>query len=177
MKIQELIEKIKNDKKLLIIILIGLAGAVMLVFSETASDTPQNTEKETTSVSAMSTTTDIETLLEEKLVSIISQVKGAGKTSAVVSVNSSGEYVYAQNTKDESDGNSSSRDSEIVIYESQNGVDSGLVLSIRSPDIIGVAVVCEGGESSVVKAEITKLITSLFGIGSDRVYVGSKSVY
>jgi hypothetical protein len=29
LKIQELIEKIKNDKKLLIIILIGLAGAVI----------------------------------------------------------------------------------------------------------------------------------------------------
>lgn len=177
MKIQELIEKIKNDKKLLIIILIGLAGAVMLVFSGTGETSADAEIQETTTISAMCTTTDIETLLEEKLVSIISQVKGAGKTSVVVTVNSSGEYVYAENTKNKTDDNSSSHDSEIVIYESQNGVDSGLVLSIRSPDILGVAVVCEGGESSVVKAEITKLITSLFGIGSDRVYVGSKSVY
>ena len=177
MKMQELIEKIKNDKKLLIIICIGFVGAVMLVFSETGNLSSEAEMKETTTVSAMCTTTDIETMLEEKLESIISQVKGAGKTSAIVTVGSSGEYVYAENTKNESDGNSSSHDSEIVIYESQNGVDSGLVLSIRSPDIIGVAVVCEGGESSVVKAEITKLITSLFGIGSDRVYVGSKSVY
>ena len=174
---KELIEKIKNDKKLLIIILVGLAGAVMLVFSETASTASDDEIKETTTVSAICTITDIETMLEEKLVAIITQIKGAGKTSAVVTVNSSGEYVYAQNTKKESDDNSSSHDSEIVIYESQNGVDSGLVLCIRSPDILGVAVVCEGGESSVVKAEITKLITSLFGIGSDRVYVGSKSAY
>ena len=177
MKMQELIEKIKNDKKLLIIILIGLAGAVMLVFSETGDSLSDSEITETTTVSAMCATTDIESVLEEKLESIISQVKGAGKTSVTVTVNSSGEYVYAENTKKESDGNSSSHDSEIVIYKSQSGIDSGLVLSIRSPDILGVAVVCEGGESSVVKAEITKLITSLFGIGSDRVYVGSKSVY
>ena len=69
-----------------------------------------------------------------------------------------------------------SEDSEIVIYESQNGVDEGLVISIKSPDVIGVAIVCEGGESSVVKAEITKLVTSLFGIGADRVYVGNKVI-
>ena len=84
--------------------------------------------------------------------------------------------MYAENIKKENDSNSVSEDSEIVVYESQNGADAGLVVSIRSPDIIGVAIICEGGESSVVKAEITKLVTSLFGIGSDRVYVGNKAV-
>lgn len=169
-------DRIRQDKKLLIVVIIGLVGAVMLIF--VGSDTEKETfddVSETTTKTSISSTSDIEKVLEEKLISIISQVKGAGKASAVVTVGSSGEYVYAENVKKESDSNSMSQDSEIVIYESQNGVDSGLVISIKGPDIIGVAIVCEGGESSVVKAEITKLVTSLFGIGSDRVYVGSKA--
>lgn len=175
--IQNVLEKIRQDKKLLIVMLIGLLGAIMLIFlgndsGEKTPDAPAQENKDCT----VSSTADIEKLLEEKLVNIISQVKGAGKVSAVVSVGSSGEYVYAENTKKENDNDSSSQDSEIVIYESQNGADAGLIISVKSPDIIGVAIVCEGGESSVVKAEIKNLVTSLFGIGSDRVYVGSKAV-
>lgn len=177
MTLQSVIEKIRMDKKLLIVMLIGLSGAIMLIFTGTETGKqPVSEEKETTTNAVVSSASDIESLLEDKLVSIVSQVKGAGKTKAVVTVGSAGEYVYAANTKRESDSKSVSEDREIVIYESENGVDSGLVISIRGPDIIGVAIVCEGGESAVVKSEITKLVTSLFGIGSDRVYVGSKTI-
>lgn len=160
----------------MIVLFVGFAGVLMLIFMSSDSETKPLTEKnETQTTSAVSSASDIENLLEKKLVEIVSQVKGAGKVSAVVTVGSSGEYVYAKNLKKENDSDSMSEDSEIVIYESQNGTDSGLVISIKSPDVIGVAIVCEGGESSVVKAEITKLVTSLFGIGSDRVYVGNKA--
>ena len=36
----------------------------------------------------------------------------------------------------------------------------------------GVAVVCEGGESAAVQAEISALVGALLGIGSHRIYVG-----
>ena len=177
MEIQNLIDKIRRDKKLIIVFFTGFVGVLMLVFMNNTSETKPLADKtETQTMSALSSTTDIEEMLEKKLVDIISQVKGAGKVRAVVTVGSSGEYVYAENTKKENDSDSMSEDSEIVIYESQNGADAGLVISIKSPSVIGVAIVCEGGESSVVKAEITKLVTSLFGIGSDRVYVGNKAV-
>ena len=177
MTVQRFMEKMHQDKKLLIVILIGLIGSVMLIFTGSGSDKQSfyQEQEQTTAIAAV-TTSDIETALEEKLISVISQIKGAGKTDAVVSVGSVGEYVYAENTKKESDSKSVSEDSEIVIYESQNGADSGLVVSIKSPEINGVAIICEGGDSSVVKSEITKLVTSLFGIGSDRVYVGSKAI-
>lgn len=174
---QNLIDKIRQDKKLTIVLLIGFVGVLMLVFVRSDSEIKTSAEKSETATTAITYSTyDIEKIFEKKLTEIISQVNGAGKTSAVVSVASSGEYVYAKNTKKENDKDSTSEDSEIVIYESQNGADEGLVISIKSPDVIGVAIVCEGGESSVVKAEITKLVTSLFGIGADRVYVGNKAV-
>ena len=173
---QNLIDKIRQDKKLTIVLLIGVVGVIMLIFVRSDSETKTSPEKSEMTTAATYSTYDIEKIFENKLTEIISQINGAGKTSVVVSVASSGEYVYAKNIKTESDNDSMSEDSEIVIYESQNGVDEGLVISIKSPDVIGVAIVCEGGESSVVKAEITKLVTSLFGIGADRVYVGNKVI-
>ena len=173
---QNLIDKIRQDKKLTIVLLIGVVGVVMLIFVRSDSETKTSPEKSEMTTAATYSTYDIEKIFENKLTEIISQINGAGKTSVVVSVASSGEYVYAKNIKMENDNDSMSEDSEIVIYESQNGADEGLVISIKSPDVIGVAIVCEGGESSVVKAEITKLVTSLFGIGADRVYVGNKVI-
>ena len=173
---QNLIDKIRQDKKLTIVLLIGVVGVVMLIFVRSDSETKTSPEKSEMTTAATYSTYDIEKIFENKLTEIISQINGAGKTSVVVSVASSGEYVYAKNIKTENDNDSMSEDSEIVIYESQNGADEGLVISIKSPDVIGVAIVCEGGESSVVKAEITKLVTSLFGIGADRVYVGNKVI-
>lgn len=173
---ENLFEKLKSDKKLLVVVLIGFIGTLILIFlgsQDENSSIQESQEAQTTSVFTASD--EIETILEKKVVNIVSQVKGAGKVSAVVSVGSTGEYVYAENTKSESGNDSLSEDSEIVIYETQDGSDSGLVVSIRNPEIIGVAIVCEGGGSSVIKAEVTKLVTSLFGIGSDRVYVGCKA--
>lgn len=178
-KFAELFEKFKQEKKLLIVFAIGVLGMILLAvssLSESFADPKQAATPDPEKDQVQNyTTADIEELLEERLERIAAQVRGAGNVSAMVTVSSSGEYVFAENKKSESDGDSASEDKEIVLYESSGGSDSGLVVSIRSPDIAGVVILCEGGGSAVVRAEITKLVTSLFGIGSDRVYVGEKA--
>ena len=74
----------------------------MLVFTGSGSDKQSFAdEQETTTAVSVTSTSDIETALEEKLISVISQIKGAGKTDAVVAVGSAGEYIYAENVKKE----------------------------------------------------------------------------
>ncbi len=172
----EIIELIKKDKKLIVIVAVGLAG-VFLLICLSDDGVNENSQQITESISTYvcSSSAEIESMLEKKLETIISQVKGAGKITATVTVESSGEYLYAENIKEDYDSDSQSKDCEVVIYENQNGADSGLIIGVKNPEIIGVAVVCEGGDSSVVRSEITNLITSLFGIGADRVYVGTKA--
>lgn len=176
MNIKELSEKQKNDKKSAFIILAGILGFFLLVLSNFfTSDSINTTEDNVNSnTTAVMTIEQIESNLEERLCETISQISGVGKVSVMVSISSAGEYIYAKNNKSQNDSDSSSMENEIVIYDSGDG-DSGLVVSIKSPDVLGVVVVCEGGGSAVIKAEITQLVTSLFGIGSDRVYVGAKA--
>ncbi len=183
MKAKEIFEKVKGDKKLLIIAAAGFIGIIMLVLGGFSERNNAVSHKENADINSVNgaenektlTASDIEDFLEKKLTAIISDVSGAGKVNVMVTVGSSGEYIYAENSKTKNDSDSSSKDSEIVIYESADKGDNGLVISVKSPEILGVAVLCEGGESSVVKSEIVKLVTSLFGIGSDRVYVGRKA--
>ena len=54
------------------------------------------------------------------------------------------------------------RAEEYVIIE-QDGEDSGLIIKTLMPVYRGVAVSCEGGGSSVVKNEVTKLVTAALG--------------
>lgn len=177
-KLTELFEKLKKDKKSAIVILVGIAGIFFIALSNFFADESINSNVDTLSdnsqTEAVLTVEQIEEHLEKRLEKTIKQIKGAGETTVMVSVSSSAEYVYAKNDKTETDSDSSSVENEIVICEDGDN-NSGLVISINSPDVLGVVVICQGGGSAVIKSEITQLIKSLFGIGSDRVYVGTKN--
>ena len=175
MNYKAITEKIKvliSDKKIsAILVLIVLVIIILLInTTEDKTNLPENTET-TTAISVLSIT-DIQSEIENRLEEMIRTVHGAGNVRVMVSLSSSGEYIYAENSRKENNGEKQMQDNEIVIYESDNGNDEGLIVSVKSPEISGVAVVCDGGNSSVVRAEITELVTSLFGIGADRVYVG-----
>lgn len=176
MNISDIFSSIKKDKKTLMIILIGIVGIIFLIISNysVSDNIDSNEDNISDNVTHTVSVDEIEQKLENRLIQLISSVKGVGNVHVMVTVASAGEYVYAENKQYNSDSDSSSSDTEIVIYE-QNDTETGLIISIRSPDVLGVAIVCEGGDSSVVRSEITDLVTSLFGIGSDRVYVGSES--
>lgn len=176
MKMEEFVGKLKNDKKMIVVVCIGIIGVLILMFlgNDSTSDNENEVGGEETTISNVSSIDDIENKLETKLTEIISEIEGVGEVSVVVTVASSDSYIFAENVKSDNDSDSFSSDREIIIYQGKDG-DDGLKIGIRSPDVLGVAVVCQGAASSVVKSEITGLVTSLFGIGSDRVYVGNMS--
>ena len=176
MKMEEFVGKLKNDKKMIVVVCIGIIGVLILMFlgNDSTSDNENDVGGEETTTSNVSSIDDIENKLETKLTEIISEIEGVGEVRVVVTVASSDSYIFAENIKSDNDTDSFSSDREIIIYKGKDG-DDGLKIGIRSPDVLGVAVVCQGATSSVVKSEITGLVTSLFGIGSDRVYVGNMS--
>lgn len=168
-------DKLKKDKKLIAVMAVGLAGALILMFGGMKTEKTPSEEVTKEAETAAVSLDEAEKLLEEKLRTLISTVQGAGSVSVMVTVESAGEYVYAENKKSEGGSGASSDENEYVIYESSEGINSGLVLCIKSPKVTGVAVICDGGDSAVIKSEITGLVTSLFGIGANQVYVGKKS--
>ena len=41
----------------------------------------------------------------------------------------------------------------------------------RPPEVLGVTVVCDGGDNATVRARLTEMLSALFGIGSNRIAV------
>ncbi len=165
-----------QDKKILILVSVAIICVLMLAVFGYVEDEKTQTQQEKTDENTISDININERKeLENRLKNIISKMEGVENVAVMVVLNSTGENVYATNSKSEKNGDKNSKDSEIVLHQNNDGNDEGLIVSVKSPQISGVAVVCDGGKSSIVKAEITKLITNLFGIGADRVYVGCYS--
>ena len=93
---------------------------------------------------------------------LISRVEGTGKTAVMVTLESGSESIYATDT--DSDGSSTH------VLLGSGGAD-GLVETVETPRVLGVAVVCEGGGSAAVQSRVTALVQALTGIGTNHITV------
>lgn len=151
-----------------------LGGAVFLLLSEAGNgvrkpDSHQVTQSVTQSVQGYAET------LETRLISIISSIEGAGATKVMVTLESSSEDIYLHNydygeNADSAGKNSFERKDEYVIVDGGSG-EQGIVVKVAQPKVRGVAVVCEGGGSDIVREQITEAVTALLDISSARVSV------
>lgn len=91
------------------------------------------------------TAENYQNVLETELEAMVENVSGAGESKIMLTLDNSYEYVY---------------------------LDDGETLrKINEPEIRGVVVACEGGESAVVKEEVCKLLTTVLGVSSTKVYI------
>ena len=89
------------------------------------------------------------------------------------------EEPYSKSSVTEEDGDGGSRDTDevsqdynVIYSEGSDGTTIPFVISENSPQIEGVAVVAQGGDSAVVKEKITGIIKALFGIEINKIAVG-----
>lgn len=178
--LNKLFIKIKQDKKLALILILAAAGSLLLVISELIPDA-KNAKKEMISGENDVYLTEYRTALEDSLERMISEIAGAGKCRVMITLDCSVEKVYAQNISFESDlyegKNKQSDIKEYVILKSGTSAEGGLLVSVIEPRVRGVAVVCEGGDSYLIKTAITDAVTSLFSIGGNKVSVAKMKTY
>ena len=163
--VEKILKKIKRDRKLAIIICVGLAGIILLTLSELMP--PKNkTEEKTSEKSETDIRDSYEEDIEKRLTSIVSAIDGAGRTQVMVTLASGDENVYAVKEKS-SDG---SREREYIVIDSDDN-ESGLLLKVIEPEIRGVAFVCEGADSAKVRQEIVSSVSAVLGISTNRISI------
>ena len=176
--IKETVEKISAksclNKKLLLIVLMLVSGIVMLLASELRNN-EKTVSSELTQPTSVSDMQEYSEKLEQRLMSIISSIEGAGATRVMVTLESGGEDIYLHDSdygeNAASDGkNSFERKDEYIIIDGSSG-EQGIIVRRAEPRVRGVAVVCEGGGSETVRAQITEAVTALLDISSARVSV------
>ncbi len=170
--VKKLIKKISEgtqlSKKRLFAVAFLLIGAVALILSEITKSEPI-ADAVTTTVAAYSAD-DYVSELENRLTSIISSIEGAGETKVMITLESGSEeiylhdYDYGENI-DPNGKNIVERKDEYVIIDGESG-EKGIVVKIAEPKIRGVAVVCKGGDSDIVRVRIIEAVTALLDISA-----------
>lgn len=164
-KIKSYVEKFKQSKhKERLLIVACIFGVVLILLSEI---------KLPATASKKSAQTDYQqyiSILEDKTESIISSIDGVGKCKVMITLQETDESFYAQNLDENKNSGYISKKSEYVLYEDNNN-DSPVLIKQSFPKVMGVAVVCQGGNNANVKEKIISAVSSLFGISTAKISV------
>lgn len=171
---KEYIEKIKNSKKAKII-LIALLCAIMIIIYFI----PEKSNKEESSNINNNT---VNTITKEKqLETVLSNIKGVGNVSVMITYEASSEVVCANtvqtetNTVTEKSENGGIKESETIVEnKSPVTVGSGdgenpLVIIEKEPKIKGVIVVAQGADNLTVKLNLQKAVGTVLQVEPSQV--------
>ncbi len=171
-KLQELAARLKEKfSSTTLVLVLGLVGMGLILLSEflpentgvTQSNPTAQTSAADSAVQSIADTQTYQAALEAQLANLLSQIDGVGQASVMITLAASEEIVYATDTQTSSD----SAVKEHVL------LDDGTALSEKTlyPEVVGVAVVCEGGDSASVEIKITNLVCALFNVSSNHISV------
>lgn len=150
-----------EKKRINLLVCAGLAGLLLLAFSEwLPQDAAAKTEPASTDAATQQSYAQD---LEEKLQAVLAKTEGVGNVEVVVTLEQQEETVYVTDRQTGSDG------SAVVSHVLPGG--SGLVQTVRMPQVLGVAVVCTGGDDAAVQNRVITLIQALTGIGANHITV------
>ncbi len=182
--------KLKKPKKEQLVVLL-LFGVLLVVIALPTTTGTMGADKKDADISGTqgAAGTDTATLtyeeqLEKRLSAILSQVAGAGRVEVMVTLESRGERIVEKDTPEsrksveETDSSGGSRTTdeqdgcEEGVYDEDGGVgERPYVVKELEPNIEGVLVLAEGGDSAVVKQELLEAVQALFPIEAHKVKI------
>ena len=148
------------------VLLVAALGALLLLWP-TGQKTAESSPAEASSAGDRVDLAQTEAAMEE----ILGKISGVGRVDVMLTLQSGGERVLAQDTSLRYSGNVQTPDS----YErsTQPVTDAGGVVVTQEmyPQYRGALVVCEGGGNDAVRLQVVSAVSALTGLGSDRIAV------
>ena len=164
-KVKAVVEKIKGVKNIKMIVVIAICVLAILIYF--LATTVKSEKKETS-----------ETDSSLELESILSQIKGAGKTKVMISYDGEGSIVPAETINSSStitskDGNVTEKTTENknTVIVTSGGSSGPVVLEKKAPDIIGIIVVSEGAGNPEVAVKLIRAVQTITGVTADKITV------
>lgn len=155
-----------ENKKVKIIMIIGAVGMILILLSSFTGS--ENTKTEETSNGLNYSEYTVQ--LEKKLTDIISNISGVGQCKVMITLENSSENVYATDSEFKNNDDTINQKDEYVIYDSKNG-ETPVLIKEYLPQVMGVTVVCSGGDNIEIREKIIDAVTALFNISANRVSV------
>lgn len=164
-KFSNLVEKIKNSRKLQLTLVFSLFLVILIMYL-TYSVSKSGETDTSTIVQPSSTTEEYISSLENKLENVLSNIEGAGKVSVAITVSSGFvyEYAYEETSKDSLSGSSST--SSLILIDNEP-----VIVSQVYPKIAGVLIIAEGGGKVDVKIDILQSIQTLLDVANENITI------
>ena len=144
---------------------LGLIGILILLWPK--KQTPQQTE----TVSAAQPTAQSLMETEQRLATLLSHIEGAGDVQVMLSLRTGAETVYQTDTKRSSGESGDTQEITTVLCTQSGSSKTPLVKKTEYPVYQGAVVVCAGADSAQVRLAIVEAVSSLTGLGSDKITV------
>lgn len=138
-------------------ILIVLVGLVLLLLPSGGEPEPPEQPAQTRQVATM----------EERLEHILSQIAGAGTVQVLLTEEAGRQTLYQTDIQSED----SRRTEDTVLVEDAARTEAGLVRQTLEPIYRGAVVLCDGADQSGVRLAIVNAVSSVTGLGADRICV------
>ncbi len=155
-----------KGKKTAVLLFIGVLAGIILIFIGNGEKKAEKSTMPDLSGQIEITNEYIKNL-EMRVSQILSKMDGISDVSVIITADSCAETVYAQNGR--YDGGSLTEKEYVIIDRGDS--DEPIVIKLVYPKIRGVAVVCYGGSNPINQEKISKLLSSLFDIAQNQVYV------
>jgi stage III sporulation protein AG len=157
----------KKSGKLAAAVLAVALGVVLLLVGNFHGTEEHATAADTPPVGAVTRTTEeYRADLEHRMEEICGQITGVGAVKVIVTLKGGSEYVYAADKKTTVGGESTS-----YITVGSGSSESLVYITEHAPAVVGIGVVCTGGQNATVRREVTALLSAAFGVGSHQIYV------
>ena len=165
---------IKSPKALVIL---GMCGILLIFLSSFFSGDNKQNKKEIAATNI--TAEQYKTSLESGIKNIVTGITGDKNPTVIVTLESGVRYSYARadeidvsNSKgNNTDQSSESKKNSYIVVKTADGGEQALIVTEIMPEIRGVAVICKGGNDSVIAEKIKNAVTAALNITSKRVYI------
>ncbi len=156
------LEALKKSPKLKVYLCIAAVCTAALLFMR-APPEKDDPLAETGALSAAAAEQSYEQRLESELEEIISKIQGVSDVTVMLTLEGSDRKVYVA---DVSDSDSKTESKTVII-----GSKEALLQSTEYPRVMGVLVVCGGGNSASVKEKVVNAVSTVLDIPAGKVYV------
>ncbi len=160
-KIASKIKSIKSEY--VVILIIAILAAYFLVSGVLNK---KSEEKTTTTFAEITDADSYCDYLEVKLKNCLESIDGVGKVNITVTVNGEIEKIYATETVTTSGAQGEKVTENVVTV-------SGKPLLVKEiyPEIVGIVIVADGGNNSVVKAKIIDAVTTCVSVDYSQILI------
>ena len=169
-KAEEFLAKLKNLKGTKLIVFLGISGIAVIFLSDILWGKENTAEKNVTEISSESGYAAYVSETEARLADMLEKIDGVGKAEVMMTVSGTEEYIYAEEEKSDTGGDRVSRENKYVVIGGNSGKEA-LLRKIENPEISGVVVVCEGGDSNIVKEKVINAVSAEFYISTNKIFV------